>query len=224
MQSQHSINVHSQSIWNNQLTDASAAITLVVGGSWSPASRVWPTMALLAFAEPSAHWHWPRKDNDEEVGLRWRHDCGEPQTMAHLLCCRLLDEPCSHKDLITATERAKACARKWQHIVWRTQENNNNRTAFSGNRPSAPSTTPSHVSPLGTCQCLSTCGPACVSWRRWQTWGQWRLTATDSSSPTGQPSGCPAYRIHHKHIIDGETSTIRTHLKTGFKDNWIWRR
>ena len=25
--------------------------------------------ALLAFAEPSAYWDWPCKDNDEEVGL-----------------------------------------------------------------------------------------------------------------------------------------------------------
>ena len=42
-------------------------------GSWNPASRVWPTVALLAFAESLAHWDWPYKDNDEEVGLRWKH-------------------------------------------------------------------------------------------------------------------------------------------------------
>ena len=44
-------------------------------------------------------------------------DCGEPQTMAHLLCCRLLDEACTAEDLVTVTVRAKACARKWQLIV-----------------------------------------------------------------------------------------------------------
>ncbi|KAI0239736.1 hypothetical protein LSAT2_009540 [Lamellibrachia satsuma] len=44
-------------------------------------------------------------------------NCGELQTMAHLLCCRLLDEACTAEDLVTVTERAKACARKWQHIV-----------------------------------------------------------------------------------------------------------
>ena len=41
-------------------------------------------------------------------------DCGEPQTMAHLLSCRLLDEDCTADDLATVTERAMACARKWE--------------------------------------------------------------------------------------------------------------
>ena len=49
-------------------------------------------------------------------------DCGEPQTMAHLLSCRLLDEACTADDLATVTEWAKACARKWDKIVWRTRK------------------------------------------------------------------------------------------------------
>ena len=44
-------------------------------------------------------------------------DCGEPQTMAHLLSCRLLDEACTADDLATVTARAKARARKWENIV-----------------------------------------------------------------------------------------------------------
>ena len=44
-------------------------------------------------------------------------DCGEPQTMGHLLSCRLLDEACTADDLATVRERAKACARKWEKIV-----------------------------------------------------------------------------------------------------------
>ena len=46
-------------------------------------------------------------------------DCGEPQTMAHLLSYRLLDETCTTDDL-AVTERAKAikaCAFKWEKIV-----------------------------------------------------------------------------------------------------------
>ena len=75
-------------------------------GSWSYASRVWPTVALLSFAELSAHWDWPCTDNNDEMGLHWQHTvvdchCGESQTMAHILCCRLLDEPCSPEDLVT---------------------------------------------------------------------------------------------------------------------------
>ena len=58
---------------------------------------------------------------------RWGHlddapsvdcDCGEPHTMYHRLSCRLLDD-CTTDDLATVTERAKACARKWEKIVWR---------------------------------------------------------------------------------------------------------
>ena len=44
-------------------------------------------------------------------------DCGEPQTMAHLLSCRLLDEACAADDVAAVTERAKACARKWENIM-----------------------------------------------------------------------------------------------------------
>ena len=41
-------------------------------------------------------------------------DCGEPQTMAHLLSCRILDETCTADDPATVTKRPKACARKWE--------------------------------------------------------------------------------------------------------------
>ena len=43
--------------------------------------------------------------------------CGKPQTMTHLLSCRLLDEVSTADGLATVTERAKACARKWENIV-----------------------------------------------------------------------------------------------------------
>ena len=56
---------------------------------------------------------WDYLDDAQSVD----YDCGEPQTMAHLLSCRLLDEACTPDDLATVTERAKACARKWENIV-----------------------------------------------------------------------------------------------------------
>ena len=49
---------------------------------------------------------WGYLDDAQSVDC----DCGEPQTMAHLLSCRLLDEACTADDLATVTERAKACA------------------------------------------------------------------------------------------------------------------
>ena len=45
---------------------------------------------------------WGYLDDAQSVDC----DCGEPQTMAHLLSCRLLDEACTDDDLATVTERA----------------------------------------------------------------------------------------------------------------------
>ena len=55
---------------------------------------------------------WGNLDDAQSVDC----DCGEPHTMVHLLSCRLLDETCTADDLATATERAKACARRWEKI------------------------------------------------------------------------------------------------------------
>ena len=62
---------------------------------------------------------WACENSDEEMGLYLDYaqsvdcDSGDPQTMAHLLSRRLLDEACTADDLATVTERPKACARKW---------------------------------------------------------------------------------------------------------------
>ena len=61
---------------------------------------------------------WGYLDDAQSVDC----DCGEPQTMAHILSCRLLDEACTADDLATVTERAMACARKWEQIVWWTRK------------------------------------------------------------------------------------------------------
>ena len=62
----------------------------------------------------------------KRVMMRWGYlddaqsvycDCVEPQTMALLVSCRLLDEACTADYRDTVTERAKACVRKWEKIV-----------------------------------------------------------------------------------------------------------
>ena len=67
---------------------------------------------------------WGYLDDAQSVDC----DCGEPQNMAHLLSCRLLDEACTADDLATVTERAKACAHKWEKIVWRTRKKKKNKS------------------------------------------------------------------------------------------------
>ena len=44
---------------------------------------------------------WGYIDNTQSVNC----DCGEPQTMAHLLCCRLLDEPLKTSPLSQSGQR-----------------------------------------------------------------------------------------------------------------------
>ncbi len=56
---------------------------------------------------------WGYHDDAQSVDC----DCGKPQTMAHFLSSRLLDETCTADDLATVTEQAKACARKWEKSV-----------------------------------------------------------------------------------------------------------
>ena len=91
------------------------------GGGRVFAGWIWRGLALLATGVGRAKTvmrRWGYLDDAQSVDC----DCGEPHTMAHLLSCRLLDEACTPDDLATVTERAKACARKWEKIVRRTRK------------------------------------------------------------------------------------------------------
>ena len=89
-------------MWNNQLIDAQATIKL---GVYLEAAEA----MMPAVSDPQ--WFYWRSLNRLRTGIgraktttmRWgcidntqsvNCDSGEPQTMAHLLCCRLLDEHC----------------------------------------------------------------------------------------------------------------------------------
>ena len=77
---------------------------------------------MLASANPTAHRAGPCENSDEVMGISttpiwWI-------AIAHLLSCRLLDEACTAGDLATLTERAKACARKWENIQYNTIQHN----------------------------------------------------------------------------------------------------
>ncbi len=56
---------------------------------------------------------WGYLDDPQSVDC----DCGDPQTMAHILSCRLLDEACTADDLTTVTDRAKAFTRMCEKII-----------------------------------------------------------------------------------------------------------
>ena len=62
-------------------------------GSEQPLPR-WRSMNRLCtgvYRAKTMMMRWGNIENTQSINC----DCGEPQTMAHLLCCRLLDKPCS---------------------------------------------------------------------------------------------------------------------------------
>ena len=109
-------------LWKDSLTDVPASVKMGLEVAESlPAGSgedwlCWRAINRLRTGVGRAKTvmrRWGYLDDAQSVDC----DCGEPQTMAHLLSCRLLDEACTADDLATVTERAKACARKWEKIV-----------------------------------------------------------------------------------------------------------
>ena len=44
-------------------------------------------------------------------------ECGDEQTMKHLLVCPILSQPCTHEDLEEFNPRARSCAQHWAGVV-----------------------------------------------------------------------------------------------------------
>ena len=117
-------------LWKDSLTDVPASVKMgpevaesLPAGSGEDRLCWWALNRLRTGVcrAKTAMRRWSYLDDAQSVDC----DCGEPQTMAHLLSCRLLDGACTADDLATVTERAKACARKWEKIVWRTRQKYN---------------------------------------------------------------------------------------------------
>ena len=109
-------------LWKDSMTDVPASVKMGLEVAESlPAGSgeewlCWRALNRLRTGVGRAKTvmrRWGSLDDAQSVDC----DCGEPQTMAHLLSCRLLDEACTADDLATVTERAMACARKWEKIV-----------------------------------------------------------------------------------------------------------
>ena len=117
-------------LWKDSLTDMPASVKMGLEVAEWPESLpagsgedwlCWRSLNRLRTGVGCAKTvmrRWGYLDDAQSVDC----DSGEPQTMAHLLSCRLLDEACTADDLATVTERAKGCARKWENFVWRTRQ------------------------------------------------------------------------------------------------------
>ena len=44
-------------------------------------------------------------------------ECGDEQTMKHLLVCHILPQPCTHEDLEEFNPQARSCAQHWAGVV-----------------------------------------------------------------------------------------------------------
>ena len=108
-------------LWKDSLTDVPASVKMGLEVAESlPAGSgedclYWRAINRLRIGVGRAKTmmrRWGYLDDAQTVDC----DCGEPQPMALLLSCRLLDEACTADNLDTVTERAKACARKCVEI------------------------------------------------------------------------------------------------------------
>ena len=106
-------------LWKDSLTDvpASVKLGLEVADSLAAGSgkdclcwRALNRLRTVVGRAKTVMRRWGYLDDAQSVDCY----CGEPHTMAHLLSYRLLDEACTADDMATVTERAKACARKWE--------------------------------------------------------------------------------------------------------------
>ena len=74
---------------------------------------LWTTLGLAVQRQ-----RWCYIDNTQSANC----DCGEPQTMAHLLCCRLLDVPCFPKDLSSLSQSGQGVCpdvlSKWFYLLF----------------------------------------------------------------------------------------------------------
>ncbi len=107
-------------LWEDSLTDVAASVNMGLEVAESlPAGSgedwlCWRVLNRLRTGVGRAKTvmrRWGYLDDPQSVDCA----CGEPQTMAHLL--PPTRRGLTADNLATVTERAKACARKWENIV-----------------------------------------------------------------------------------------------------------
>ena len=106
-------------LWTNHLQSAPHKLSYRPSESLPPgSSEAWPTWSCLNRLRSGTgrckallqKWGYNR-DNDIMC------DCGEDQTMQHLMVCPLLPEPCSVDDLEVFNDKARYCALHWTGLV-----------------------------------------------------------------------------------------------------------
>ena len=106
-------------LWTNHLQSAPHKLSYRPSESLPPgSSEAWPTWSCLNRLRSGTgrckallqKWGYNR-DNDIMC------DCGEDQTMQHLMVCPLLPQPCSADDLEVFNDNARSCIQHWIGLV-----------------------------------------------------------------------------------------------------------
>ena len=105
-------------LWSAHLQNAPHKLTLDPKESLpSGSSEAWPFWLCLNRLRTatgrckSLMQRWGYDDGEATC------DCGEEQTMEHLLICPLLPDPCTLEDLEALNDQAKACVQHWTGLV-----------------------------------------------------------------------------------------------------------
>ncbi|KAI8502909.1 hypothetical protein Bbelb_196110 [Branchiostoma belcheri] len=106
-------------MWSHHLQEAPHKLTFTPKESLPPgAEEAWPTWACLNRLRTGTG---RCRTLMQKWGLvpdgQTACDCGQEQTMRHLLVCPLLTEPCSKEDLEALTPSGRACAEYWRGRV-----------------------------------------------------------------------------------------------------------
>ena len=106
-------------LWSSHLRTTPHKLSFSPKESLPPgSSEAWPTWSSLNRLRTgtgrckSLIQKWGFKEDG-----RTTCECGDEQTMKHLLVCPILPQPCTHEDLEEFNPRARSCAQHWAGVV-----------------------------------------------------------------------------------------------------------
>ena len=106
-------------LWSSHLQTTSHKLSFSPKESLPPgSSETWPTWSSLNHLRTgtgrckSLMQKWVFNEDGQTTC-----ECGDEQTMKHLLVCPILPQPCTHEDLEEFNPRARSCAQHWAGVV-----------------------------------------------------------------------------------------------------------
>ena len=106
-------------LWSSHLQTTPHKLSFIPKESLPPgSSETWPTWSSLNRLRTgtgrckSLMQKWGFNEDGQTTC-----ECGNEQTMKHLLVCPILPQPCTHDDLEEFNPRARSCAQHWAGVV-----------------------------------------------------------------------------------------------------------